>query len=122
MEANVNQQSNFVGQSEAVAPIKFVDTPVGDYTLRMIEKGEDLILQFNAESVAVPQEAGAMMAKALIDTYGPAIMDSTHIEMMDRNIIPGGSVYVRMHRLNTKLVKSKTKDVAANLSDSMQAF
>ena len=103
MEANVTRQS------ESIQPIEFLDIPVHDYTLRQIEKGDDLILQFNANRKAIPEHAGAMVVKALIDGFGKAVMDDVTVEMMDPNIIEGGSVYVRMRGLNTAPVRNTIK-------------
>ena len=103
MEVNKTQQS------ESVRPIEFLDIPVNDFTLRQIEKGNDIILQLNADRKSIPAHAGAMMVKALMDGFGKAIMDSVTVEMMDPKIIEGGSVYVRMRGLNTATVRNTIK-------------
>lgn len=115
MELNENRSS------EAVKAIEFTDRKVGGLVLRHIDKGEDIILQLNKGSTSLPDHSGAMMAKALIDTFGKNIMERVVIERMSEKWIEGGSIYVRMLNMNTLPVKSiMYPTLLESLEESMQ--
>ena len=115
MELSENQLS------EAVKSIEFTDREVDGLVLRHIDKGEDIILQLNKGSKSLPKHSGAMMAKALIDTFGKNVMERITIERMSEKWIEGGSIYVRMKNMNTLPVKSiMYPALLESLEESMQ--
>lgn len=107
--------------SETVKSIEFTDRDVEGLILRHIDKGEDIILQLNKGSKSLPENSGAMMAKALIDTFGKNAMERITIERISEKWVEGGSIYVRMKNMNTLPVKSiMYPAILDSLEESMQ--
>ena len=97
----------FPSEAEKVTPIQFIDKEVNGVLIRRAEKGTDIILQVLQGSKKLPPFIAERVAKALIDTVGEPAMSQIKIEMINNDLIEGGSsVYVKCNKMNTDVIKS----------------
>ena len=97
----------FPSKIEVVDPIQFEDTEIEGVLVRKAEIGSDLIIQVMRGASKLPPFAAQRVAKALVSTVGEAAMERVTVEMLNNDLIDGGSsVYIRCRGMNTGVIRS----------------